>query len=169
MWNLRNITARTLIWLAAIALPVQTLPAASCGCSGSTTSCNKAEGTSGCCCSQEKVRQGRCCCSRKLAASRGSCCSGNRQVTTTGYCCSQGESGCTCGVTCRCGTTKQPTPAAPPVENNSSDSLAYVSHSASPAATADQPKATRRQDDSSSVSDALAALDRCVSLCRFVL
>lgn len=163
-----NIIARTLIWLAAITLPVQAIPAASCGCT-SSTNWENAERTASCSCSEAKVLQGTCCCSRKASVPRASCCSNNRPANTTRCCCNQTDSGCNCGMTCQCGKGKQPTPAAPPVENHSSDSLACDSLLVSPIATPNQPHVTRRQDDSSSVSDALAALDRCVSLCRFTI
>ncbi len=160
MWITKNTTVRSLIWLAAITVPVQGLPAASCGCTGGKTCCKK-EQFKGCCCLAAKDREGRYCCAKQQPAATHSCCSkaGSGQ-----------DLACKCGFNCPCGKTSRQTPATPPVENNNqtekaaSDSLATNS-----VAIVDQLQITQRHQDASGVAEALTALDRCVSLCRFTL
>ncbi|MCH7688107.1 MAG: hypothetical protein IH899_15740 [Planctomycetes bacterium] len=60
-------------------------------------------------------------------------------------------------------------PSTPPVENNTTEKVANDLVSATTAATVDQPQIAQRHVDASSASDALAAMDRCASLCRFTL
>ena len=160
MWITRAITARTLIWLAAITVPVQGLPAASCGCNGGTTCCN-ARQSQGCCCSAEKVREGRCCCARREAESGRSCC---------GKAKSSHDSGCQCGVNCQCGKAKQSQPATPnPSENSSAEKIASDAASAVSVVAVYQPPLLPRGNKEPVQSDAFTAQDRCVSLCRFTL
>ena len=157
MWITRDIVARTLIWLAAIAVPVQGLPAASCGCASDKTSCKAGDA---CCCSAEIVRRGRCCCT-------------TRQVGTAHSCCSKAaggqESACKCGLNCQCGKPKQPKPATPPVENNRTEKVASNSFTTVSVAIVYRPETTRRRDGRCAHVDVVTALDRCTSLCRFTL
>ncbi len=169
MWTFHNIAARTLIWLTAFVTPVQGLATTSCGCSGSRSCLQKTEPSPCCCCSAGKIREGRCCCAGNPPASVGTRCSGSRQGAASRRGFSQPDSACSCGATCRCGNAKQPTQSVPPVEDNTTEKLANDSVSATPFATATQPQVTRRPEDTSSALDALAAVDRCVSLCRFAL
>ena len=155
----RNITARTLIWLTAILVPVQGLPAASCGCTGGKRCCEEEQSQS-CCCSAEKVWEGTCCCARLRAEASQSCCCKSH--------CGQ-ESSCTCGINCQCGKTKQQEPATPPAENNQAEKVASDSLTTSCVATVYQPQTTQQRQDTSAALDAIASLDRCASLCRFTL
>lgn len=191
MWITRGITARTLIWLAAMTVPVQGLPAASCGCATSDQSrCQTVEQSKRCCattavttkhsCCQEQIA-GPCRCTGAKVCRCGdknpcrerahACCT---ERATTHSCCSScdtaGESACPCGINCQCGQSKEPSkPAAPPVENNTAEKVASDSVSTVSLATVVQPPIARRTLDSSAMTDALAALDRCATLCRFTL
>ena len=159
MWITRNITARTLIWLAAVTVPVQGLPAPSCGCTGGEACC-KQQHVRGCCCSARKVRE-RCCCCASLQAGAGS------------SCCSEAESGqdssCNCGLDCQCGKATQQEPATPPVEDNQTEKVVGDSLTTTTRATFGQPQTTRRREYESAGVVAVTALDRCTSLCRFTL
>jgi len=161
MWITRTIAARTLIWLAAIAIPVQSVPAASCACTGGNACYSENEQTQGCCCSAEKVREGRCCCARRKAESRHSCCSNAK---------SSHDSGCKCGINCQCGKSQPPQPTAPPVERNSPTEK-VVSDGALAVFIAGVvlPEVLPQRIDVSIELGTVTALDRCVSLCRFTL
>lgn len=144
MWTTRHIAARTLIWLAAIALPVQSLPAASCGCASGSSCCQNGElsdcrfqdgdtSKHGCCntasakgcCSQSSGGQCRCTgaavcrCGKSSSCKKATACCGAKATKTS--CCSTaqhacGESGgqCQCGSFCMCNVGG--TPKLPPAE-----------------------------------------------------
>jgi len=157
----KHIAARTLIWLAAIAIPVQGLPTASCACTGSNACCRENEQRQGCCCSAEKVRGGRCCCARREAESGHSCCSKAK---------SSHDSGCKCGINCQCGKAKQSQPATPtPPENNSAEKITSDVASTVSVVAVYQPAVLPRGNERSVQSDAITAQDRCISLCRFTV
>lgn len=154
----RHTAARTLIWLAALAIPVQGLPASSCGCTGGKACCREVGQRPGCCCAAERVREARCCCARRETEAGQSCC-GKAQ--------SGPDSGCRCGTHCRCGKTSQPTPATPtPVEHDSMEKL--VSHAASTVSvdSVDQHLVMPRRNEGARESGAFTAQDRCIRLCR---
>lgn len=159
MWIARDITARTLIWLAAISVPMQALPAPRCACIGAKSFCQE-ERSQGCCCSAEKVHEGRCCCAGRQGAPAHSCCGKARSGPNLA---------CKCGFNCQCPKTKQSKPATPPVGNNQTEKMARKSLTTVSLATVDLSQTTQRRKEPSAVADALAALDRCVSLCRFML
>lgn len=171
MWITNNIAARTLIWLAAITIPVQGLPAAPCGCIGGKSCCQRQVAGS-CGCTGAKVC--RCGETGPRRTPAKSCCVARLEKetcrSTSGSTSSKGCA-CQCGTNCQCGSSKEPRePATPPVEHNNptekvvSDSLAVVS-----VATVYQSRFTRRSPDASVELDARAALDRCAALCRFTL
>ena len=176
-------------------MPVQVLPAAACGCTSGKSCCEpdeqskdcqcaasregSAEARHSCCqqrapgpcrCTGEKVgrcgessrcrKQPKSCCAGRVA--KGTCCAANDSVTF-------GASACKCGVNCQCNTSKEPKPDTPPVENNSSRKVAGESNSTVSVGTVYQPQTTWRHNVAFVEADALAALDRCVSLCRFTL
>lgn len=159
MWITRTLTARTLIWLAAIAVPVQGLWAASCGCSSSKASCQE-ERSKRCCCSVDKLRAGRCCAARRQATASHSCCSKSE---------SGNESTCSCGIRCQCGKTNDQKPATPPAENTTAEKVSSDSTTSLSVETVVPMQFTQRYAVTSFDADSLAALDRCVSLCRFTL
>ena len=172
MLSSKSKTCRALVWAVVLLMPMQSLPAATCGCASSKSCCKKDERSSDCCCSATKVRKGQCCCARKRAATtHSSCCSqeARRETSCCGTVKSEQGSGCNCGSNCQCGKGQQPRPTTPPVENNTTEKLANDSISTVSVATVYQPRTTQRHNDTSTAADALAALDRCASLCRFTL
>ena len=161
MWTTKYIAVRSLIWLAALAVPIQGLPAADCGCASSKKCCQGYEQSAGCCCSEVKVREGRCCCSGKRVVAERSCCC---QVGIT-----PDSSGCNCGSNCPCDQEHQPEPATPPVENEPSQKVVGEMASAISAPTTYQPDRPQSQHDASLEADFHSSLDRCACLCRFTL
>lgn len=192
MYFVRPLIARTMVWLAAVATPLQGLPTASCGCTaGSDTvvATMKADTATSCCkkstracpctgasicrcgegsrCSQSNARS--CCSSANggHASAQASCC------RTCSCCCCGGDSGgagCSCGDNCRCSESEPPTnPATPPVEDSQPDRVLVAS--SMPVALNDAlpivPRASRL--DIAAMAASLPTVDRCVSLCRFTL
>ena len=178
-----NTTCRTFVWAVILMTPVQSLPAATCGC-GTSNSCGEQEEQfNGCSCSVQLVRSGRCCCAKKRTAEsrrrccksrpKGSCCRAGKLIGKNSTCCSSknGEqrSSCDCGIDCQCGKSHQPRPTAPPVENNTAEKLASNSITIAPAGFVCTTQNTQRYRVASTARDAVGALDRCVSLCRFTI
>ena len=156
MWTTHNIAAYSLIWLAAIAVPVQSLPASPYGCaSGGSCSQNKRQSNS--CCSAKKTRDDQYCSRHDKATATKTCCGKPRD---------EQDSPCNCRVNCQCGQSRQPKPVTPPVVNNAPEKVA---NSPVSMVTIHQPQATQKRRDESTAADALSALDSCVSLCRFTL
>jgi hypothetical protein len=195
VWITRDIVARMLIWLTAIMVPIQAVPAAPCGCASSKTGCHEEGPSDACCCAGGRTAAGKSrhsCCQRQFAGPCGStgaklcrcgesrrcrkpderCCAGN---AIEEGCHAESKSvafslaTCTCGLNCQCGTTSQQSPATPPVQKNPTEKLASNWLTTYSVATVYRPQTTRRQEDVSSFAGAVAALDRCASLCRFML
>lgn len=182
MLSMQNTSCRTLIWIVALMMPVQTLPAASCGCDSGQGCCQADGELDSSCCQQEE--SDRCCCTGAKVCRCGDtspckqsttrACCGGREASAT--CCAAassvatGEPGCKCGANCQCGTTNAPGPAVPPVENTDSTEkvVANATSLASDPAIY-EPRRTLQHANACGEVDALAALDRCVSLCRFTL
>jgi len=149
MWITRLIAVRAFVWLAAIAIPFQGLPSATCGC----TSIAPPTETSSCCQQEEP-----------------SCCSVDVSSVSS-------ESGCQCSTACQCGDNCQcsvssdsPTePVAPPAESNSPERILVDSVGSASFATFCLPSTTRQHSDHYAGANARTALDCCVSLCRFTL
>ncbi len=163
MCTTKTLTARTLIWLAVFTLPLQAMPATSCGCTGSTGCCQKKTETEpqSCCCSQQQRRQGSCCCARRQPISRQSCC---------GHARNEHQSQCNCGADCQCRTPKTPIPATPPVQNNSTEKVqAGLVFAISQMAVIQSKTAARQNADPTAEFFTTCSLGRCISLCRFLL
>ncbi len=183
MWITQHIAARTLVWLAAMVIPVQGFPSVACGCTRDTTAIEESVSSQACCnatsqttssrcpctganicrCGEDSSckRQDRTCCSARTALH--SCCSGSGCA-----CCAEGT--CSCGANCQCGNNNAPTnPVAPPVENNSNERIVADSTALASLATIYQPCPTRHQLDVSAGTDASSSLDRCITLCRFTI
>jgi hypothetical protein len=198
MWMTQQLTARILVWMAAVAIPLQGWPTTGCGCAGGKVSsdqtcqkqhcrdCSRSapDNEPGDCCNQQVANR---CCSTEAKVCRcgetspcpphsSPCCSGNR---TTGNCCSSsdmtasaGSSGseCQCGSDCRCGNGKvPPEPAAPPAETSSPERMIADSAGAASSGAIYLPSMTRPRLDLEVGTDALSAHDCCVTLCRFTL
>jgi hypothetical protein len=174
MWIAKYTAARTLIWLAAFAVPVQGLPPAACGCT-KTAATN--------CCERSPISAGRCPCTGAQVCRCGessschnpspTCCSKQNAAPSCCHCCSSsGNSGtCPCGSNCQCGKSNAPeAPATPPTENNnSSERIVADATSAGSFAGLYSPDMTQRNLDFNVRAAALGALDRCVVLCRFTI
>ena len=157
----RNIAVRSLIWLAALAVPVQGLPAANCGCASGKKCCQGYEQSAGCSCCKAKGQVAPCCCTAKRAVvDRSERCHATSSLDSPA---------CNCGVDCQCGQDQQPEPVAPPVENESSQKIVGEIAAAVSPATSCQPDCPHRQHDASIQADSLTSLDRCACLCRFTL
>lgn len=156
---------KMLIWAAAVAIPLQGMPAQSCGCS------DRSETVGADTCAHGAHEHGHSCCSTH--GGEHSCCSTeHRQSGTCCCCCVKGHCDhqhCTCGINCPCRHGMQTPPATPPVEQRSLDKvlcsgLAYNSAAVSlPSAKPQQLSVTL------SSFDAATGMDRCISLCRFML
>jgi len=156
MWTTHNIAARTLIWLAVIAVPVQSLQASTCECSNGER----------CCREEQKVGV----CSLSFKAHGHSCCGHGDMTTVTKSCCSKLRNGhdspCNCGVNCQCGKSRPSKPIAPAVEISASEIAVNDTLSTE---SIRRPQDARVHCVTSAAGDALADLNVCISLCRFTL
>lgn len=183
MWITNTITARMLICLAGFSIPLQGLPGASCACCPQDLQSKGSD----CCSTLELSDQGlslqaatnTCCCTGASTCHCNEGCSVqiqqescNRTQKSDESCCITSEMSsdpvCQCGPNCQCGQRKAPIiPVAPfPVENNPTEKLVDNSISTELLSFDYQSQDPRRAQGAPS---ALAALDRCVSLCRFTL
>ena len=167
----RPITTRLLVWLAAITIPFQGLPTASCGCARTS---EMTVVTVESCCSQPSA--GQCPCTgatvcrcgeaSSCCQSEPSCCAGESSSELSCQC----SEDCQCGDNCQCGKSNVPTkPAAPPVENTSPDRIATDSTSTASLSIVFQPSFSRQHLSFDTGAIALTALDSCARLCRFTL
>jgi hypothetical protein len=186
MWTTTGIIARTLVWLVAMSVTLQSMPEVGCGCSSAAcspqascftggsdvlvvTSCC-GERSTGCCpCTGAAVCQcseGGSCCSRSSA-----CCDSKNAKSS---CCSTAQGtdsqGCQCGDNCQCGIQQLPAaPMAPPAESNSLEKVTSDSLVTASLGTIYVPTTVQHRGEHSATAPANAALDRCISLCRFTL
>ena len=159
MWITETIAPRTLVCLAVIMLPAQCLPATSCGCASGKSACQQVRSDE-CCCPKKKVGEGRCCSAARSNESVHSCCGKTRIQAAA----------CKCGLNCRCHSTRQPNPVSPPVETNSQPQKVGGERLATgTVATVVEQNGVRCPKAFVADVSCLAALDRCVSLCRFIL
>jgi len=162
MWITQQLVARSLVWLATVAIPVQGL---------STTTyygCN-----SGMVCSSSFSAAQASCCSQQVAGSwqpgNCACCSGNEAGSS---CCSSDNStaGCSCGDNCQCGQSNIPAkPAVPPAGNSSPERIFVDSTATASSAVVYLASTTRPPSNGQAGAGILSALDRCVTLCRFTV
>lgn len=157
MIPLSQLTARLLVWLAAMAVSVQSMPAIGCGCAIDGESCCSGTERQECRCSEQHPTETASICCSKTAPKTSSCCSSNETAREG------------CGTSCQCGTDSGNVPATPPVPSNefSSANLICIPIDWEMASlTASQAK----QDAfSAALSAALDAAERCAVLCRFAL
>ncbi len=186
MWITRSITTRLFVWLAAIAIPFQGLPSATCGCTPIVSASSEVSGPSEIggssktsdlgpnCCSQPNAAQCsctgaevcRCGETSSCSNSKKSCCSGEN--TFDSEC--QSKTGCQCGDNCQCGKSSVPTePVSLPVENNSLERIATGSITFASRSTVSQLSFSRQHRELDVGANTLTALGSCVALCRFTL
>lgn len=151
------IAARLVIWLIAITMPVQGLPAADCGCSGVCieTESKTDRPTDGC--ALAKREAGDCCCSKQHPVAKPTCCRENL------------DSQCQCGEDCRCGTDDLPQPSVPVSQESATEKTAQAANPANGEFLLPAPRTTGGRFKATLKVNASTALDRCVLLCRFTL
>ena len=187
--------ARVLIWLAAIATPLQGLSAPACGCTtDASVAIGDAEPASSCCsetapgvcpCTSAKVchceEKGQAkssCCSQAAdddaRVQQHSCCQPRSSCNGRSCCCGglgdANGSGCSCGDNCHCCENDSPAqPATPPVEDSQPDR--GVAAASLPAAISEAvtPASQQFSITPAELDASLSGVDRCVSLCRFRL
>lgn len=192
MFKINNITVRTLVWFAAITVPFQCPLANACDCINDTSCCQKNGSIRDCCrgANLDVTKHG--CCQQRTT---GSChCTGARvcrcgvdsqdrervqphgagSVTKHGCCVPQiiaSKPNCQCGASCRCKPSGVPTDPVvpPPVETISPENSTSELASTVRLPEGSQCKAARRTRDALVEADAVAALYRCATLCRFRL
>ncbi len=101
----RSSAARAVVWLAAVLVPVETLPVVACGCDSGGLGQNVSAG-----------------CAGRLACNLGPGSphpnplpkgEGTKENGTGRKCCCGRESACTCGLVCRCGQSHRSDPQVP--------------------------------------------------------
>ncbi|PHS14837.1 MAG: hypothetical protein COA78_05495 [Blastopirellula sp.] len=167
MWMAYSMTTRALIWLSVVAMPFQVLSASTCGCSDSNSCCEQADQAT-CCCSDSADREGRYC-SKLNQMSTDLCCFSLHQGNMTDT--NKVEKSCLhdCGLTCQCGMANYPTPLAIPKETNSTEKHIKAFSFLVCLPSDSQAQVKQPYNVASFCWDALAATDRCISLCRFKL
>ena len=165
----KNIAARTLISVAVATIPVQGLPTAACACTSTARhSCSQQSDVGPCPCTGARI----CRCGLGCPCLRPACsCQAARcRSCATSNSLADFKPQCPCGASCQCGQGSGPTkPASTPVETNSSKQLANDSLATPSAIAICQPDAAFPRLDPNGGPDALAAIDRCATLCRFTL
>ena len=158
MCSLRQLATKTLVWLAAVLVPLQSLPTAACCCATASQQDSDAE---------QRQGSGSACC---LSAT--SCCASTHAQSLS--CCKtthQAPAKCSCQTTgvcsCRPHNSPSPSPQAPPEGGR------QVVHIASqPVAVVSLCLDDSRGSTSASHgawSSACSGFERCIVLCRFTL
>ena len=163
MLTTANFIARSLIWMAVIAIPAQGMQVSTCGC-GEGNVASSANGGSSPCCHSAAPKSGGCCC----IAEPATCC-GDSTTSADAPCCSSDSSSCQCGINCQCGKVKAPTPTRPPVENTGPEKVSIDSLSVDSQVYFCPLHSDERHTSATPSAGVMAALDRCISLCRFTL
>ena len=162
-----RLVSKLLIWLTAIAMPLQAGWAADCGCAtaqhrASVASCSSA----GCCCCTRARASAACC--KSLAA----CCKASKPKR---LCCSRAAEsdahvGCQCGPNCRCAergdSPTQPSAPAPDNGREQSEVKLTVAHVVATAANSADGIACHSLTESKSAFST-PGTQVCVLLCRF--
>ena len=169
MLTFNNIMARALIWLATLAIPAQGLQVRACGCDG-VERCQASESSRGWCCGAGESSKS-CCCQADIRDGNSSCCAKSRVSKEHACCgsCNSPSPSCQCGTNCQCGKVKAPTPSTPPNEKTAAEKVTFDTVSVDSSKTFHPSQGSRRETPSVSAFAAMAALDRCISLCRFTL
>jgi len=154
----RTFAVRLLIWLTAMTLPLQGVPASvSCGCARMANAVGPSEPAHGCCCGQAKAQP------------MSSCCANHVRRVERHSCCGRQADRCTCCPNCRCKKVKHPAPAKPPVERRAAEKSNPVWTLPVFRTVASPSRASYSFPAIAPAPHAVRALDRCASLCRFTL
>jgi hypothetical protein len=158
MCSPRHLATKTLVWLAAILLPLQSFPTAACRCAIA----NQQMGDS-----QQRRTPGSSCCvvAGNCRASRGaedsSCCNTmpearcNCSCRTTGVC------------SCRPHNSSPPDPQAPPEDGRQAVQAATQPPAGVSLCVDGSGRPTARSCGARSI--ACSGFERCITLCRFLL
>ena len=160
MYAVRETILKALVWLAALLLPVQALPAASCCCAaggGLSTDAAAQHGqqeSKRCCCCRNTsdhdagVRgEARSCCSKAAGAAAHSCCE------------------CLHGCSCQKDHSPPPVPPAPPeTRSQGVDQLVELPTPVCLSLGEQEPRPSDERPASFT-----SASERCITLCRFHL
>jgi hypothetical protein len=154
MRTMPHITARTLIWLSAITVPVQGALAKACCCSRLNSPCRLEQSAQSDASTERDC--GHCCCGKAAQASVSSCCAAPKGCAAF----------CQCGMNCQCHRGSQPQPATPPIADSApkcavGDLVAALSERS--------PQAAQFQAIASGQAETMAAGACCAVLCRFTL
>ena len=162
MYGLRQFTSKILVWLAAVLVPVQALPAAPCCCSGmgrqpvdpqmqlghlgpKTRFCYRSAPTQG----ASRCGENRPCCKKAGPTSTHRCW------------------GCPDTCTCSCQQNDSPAPAGPTPTESWRQTLVQLVPLPAPVCESLGQCPPRLADEASTLST--SASERCVTLCRFRL
>lgn len=172
MWITQPITTRIFVWFAAITIPFQSLPAATCGCNRVVLDAHEAVEIASCCATGAEAclcDESSPCCQPELACCSVGSASKSASESASGCSCQCGI-GCQCGDNCQCDKGSRPTePTAPPTENSSFERIAADSTAAASFVSFYLPSTTHQRSGFCASSHALTSLDYCVALCRFTL
>lgn len=162
MWTTGSLYTRILICLAALTVPLQGLPAATCTCCP-----GYALADADCCSSQDKSVP--CCCT---GASRCQCSETASHGDSLSACCDDSQTvesaTCQCGADCHCGESPaNPIPLTPaPVQKSPTEQLTETKTSELTLTLITQVQATKPIN---CISVSEYASDRCACLCCFTL
>ena len=180
VWTSHILGARVVGWLLIIstAFPI-VVPDSSCGCVLKSNCCGRRtdEVTACDCCAKARSASEitKTCCQRQCTDSRfcgrnvRTCwftiadhrCTGSANATC-------GKSGCTCGVSCPCQSSKMP-PAAPLAEGENHGQKLVVNQGPSLVASLIGGMLRKPHRAEPLAMAFVAALQRCISLCRFTI
>lgn len=169
----KHIVGRTLVWLAAVTMPLHSLPAQVCGCTANASTSVAGQSLSGCSCEHKKAMAGTSDCCHQSAVQN--CCSSEKTcpVSEASSCCaskSLSKTSCHCGSNCQCARSDAPAePVAPPAEANSPERLVASTATTASFATIYLLSSMQQHLHVRTGADALSAHDCCIALCRFTL
>ena len=175
----QDLTVRIVSWFLVIAtaVPMPVLAADSCGCVIDSNGGPIGNKVACCCCAvacgvseaTENCSQQRSDGERLWRKQNRTCCIAVEALDNTEDTCTVcGDSGCTCGLSCKCRSGSEPRHATPPVEDGG-QTRHTVSHSPCFACPAPVNTLRNGRSDAALAAEPLAALQRCISLCRFTL
>ena len=162
----RTITAKLLVWLAAILVPAGAMPLKACNCGNSASGAAKCGASaSKCRCSSGRAKNGRACCSRSIANRKGCC----AQKSTCGCCKDKsGSHG-----PCLCSLDKDAPAPAPAPNSSETETAKSLFVSACGMSTTLIPVVVPSQNLARAVLQpvfaGLTTLDRLGALCRLVI
>ena len=173
-----SITAKVLVWLAGVLVPLESLPLTACNCADASVRATKLETApvvgspvAACphCKAESRARHSCCGSAAALSASHGSCCCCCCGTGSTCCCCSKGA-GHSNGGTCRCAKNGCVPPTAPLSSNSRTDNTkSRLAVSSGTVATVVVPSRVFAQTAGQPSLPGCTSLERLSTLCRLVL